>query len=156
MLAAIKKFFDDHIDAAATQAGTSQDRRLRVATVALLLETARADFNVQDSELASVASHAREFFQLSEDETAELVGLAEEEAKNATCYFEFTSLINDGFSPEEKVKIIELMWQVAYSDKELEKYEEALVRKIADLLYVPHSAFIAAKHRVISSLGENE
>ncbi|MDX1811364.1 MAG: TerB family tellurite resistance protein, partial [Gammaproteobacteria bacterium] len=69
--------------------------------------------------------------------------------------YEFTSLINNGFSPEEKVKIIELMWQVAYSDKELEKYEEALVRKIADLLYVPHTAFIAAKHRVISSLDEN-
>jgi uncharacterized tellurite resistance protein B-like protein len=155
MLAAIKKFFDDHIDSAATQNGVSQERRLRVATVALLLETARADFNVQDSELASVARHAQEFFQLSDDKTAELVELAEEEAKNATCYFEFTSLINDGFSLEEKVKIVELMWQVAYADKELEKYEEALVRKIADLLYVPHTAFIAAKHRVIASLGDN-
>ena len=52
----------------------------------------------------------------------------------------------------DKEKIVELMWRIAYADKELEKYEEALVRKIADLLYVPHSAFIAAKHRVQSTL----
>jgi len=156
MLAAIKKFFEDHIDAAATQSSVSHEHRLKVATVALLLETARADFNVQDSELASVARHAREFFTLSDDETDGLVKLAEEEAKNATSYYEFTSLINNGFSPEEKVKIIELMWQVAYADRELEKYEEALVRKIADLLYVPHAAFIAAKHRVISSLDNSK
>ncbi|WP_455221623.1 tellurite resistance TerB family protein [Kaarinaea lacus] len=156
MLATIKKFFENHLEAAAAQASESQEHRLRVATVALLLETARADFNVHDEELAAVGRNAKEFFQLDEDETAELVNLAEEEAGNATSYYEFTSLINNGFSPEEKVKIIELMWQVAYSDKELEKYEEALVRKIADLLYVPHTAFIAAKHRVISGLDENQ
>ena len=155
MLTAIKKFFDDHIEAAAAQASEAQEHRLRVATVALLLETARADFNVHDEELAAVARHAREFFQLDEIETKELVKLAEEEAKNATCYYEFTTLINNGFSPEEKVSIIELMWQVAYSDKVLEKYEEALVRKIADLIYVPHAAFMAAKHRVISSLDQD-
>lgn len=154
MLASIKKFFDTHIEAAATQARESQEHRLRIATVALLLETARADFNIHDEELATVARHARELFKLDEDETSALVALAEEEAQNATCYYEFTSLINNGFSPEEKVKIIELMWQVAYSDNELEKYEEALVRKIADLLYVPHGAFIAAKHRVLSRLDQ--
>lgn len=151
MLTAIKKFFDNHIEAAAAQASEAQEHRLRVATVALLLETARADFNVHDEELATVARHAQEFFQLDESETSVLVQLAEEEASNATCYYEFTSLINNGFSPEEKLTIVELMWQVAYADQELEKYEEALVRKIAELLYVPHGAFIAAKHRVISS-----
>ncbi|MGD8559291.1 MAG: TerB family tellurite resistance protein, partial [Gammaproteobacteria bacterium] len=72
---------------------------------------------------------------------------------NATCYYEFTSLINDEFTPADKAQIIELMWQVAYADDELEKYEEALVRKIADLLYVPHTQFIAAKHRVKSQRG---
>lgn len=152
MIASIKKFFEAHMEAAAAQASEVQEHRLRIATVALLLETARADFNIHDEELATVARHARELFELDENETTELVALAEAEAQNATCYFEFTSLINNSFSPEEKVKIIELMWQVAYSDSELEKYEEALVRKIADLLYVPHGAFIAAKHRVLSSL----
>ena len=125
---------------------------MKVATVALLLETARADFHVRDEELASVAHHAQKFFNLDAAETNELVSLAEQESQNATCYYEFTSLINSKFTPEEKVSIIEFMWRIAYADKVLEKYEEALVRKIADLLYVPHSAFIAAKHRVKSTL----
>ena len=150
MLNAIKKFFDDHIQSATTLQDDTEEHRLKIATVALLLETARADFQVHDQELESVAHHAQQFFDLAAGETEELVKLAEEEAQNATCYYEFTSLINSKFTPEEKVSIVELMWRIAYADKVLEKYEEALVRKIAELLYVPHSSFIAAKHRVLS------
>ena len=153
MLSAIKKFFDLHIQESDPSAGDSVELRLRIATVALLLETARADFDVHDEELATIASHAQKFFSLDHNETDQLVKLAEQEALNVTSYYGFTSLINSEFSPQEKTHIIELMWRVAYADKVLEKYEEALVRKIADLLYVPHSAFIAAKHRVKSSLG---
>ena len=153
MLSSIKKFFDNHIHATVNEASESLEHRLRVATVALLLETARADFDVHDDELATVARHARNFFELDEDETSELVTLAEQEASNATSYYEFTSLINSEFTEQDKIHIVELMWQVAYSDKVLEKYEEALVRKIAELLYVPHGAFTAAKHRVKTSHG---
>lgn len=153
MLASIKKFFDSHLQSAATQAEESTDHRLKVATVALLLETARADFNVHDDELAAVASHAQQYFTLNNGETSELLALAEEEASNATCYHEFTSLINNSYSQTEKAAIIEMMWRVAYADKELEKYEEALVRKIADLLHVPHSVFISAKLKVKQELG---
>jgi uncharacterized tellurite resistance protein B-like protein len=153
MLTAIKKFFDDHIQVADSSKDNTEEHRLKVATVALLLETARADFHIHDDELESVAHHAQVFFNLDADETTELVSLAEQESQNVTCYYEFTSLINSKFTPEEKVSIVELMWRIAYADKVLEKYEEALVRKIAELLYVPHSAFIAAKHRVKSDLG---
>lgn len=152
MLSAIKNFFDNHIQAASSPEDNTEEHRLKVATVALLLETARADFQVHDEELESVAHHAQMFFNLDADETSELVSLAEQESQNATCYYEFTSLINSKFTPEEKARIVELMWRIAYADKVLEKYEEALVRKIAELLYVPHSAFIAAKHRVKSDL----
>lgn len=153
MLASIKKFFDTHLQATETQSDISLDHRLKVATVALLLETARADFNVLDEELADVARHAQNYFSLNNEEIEELVALAEEEAVNATCYHEFTSLINQSYSAEEKASIVEMMWRIAYADKELEKYEEALIRKIADLLYVPHGAFIAAKLRVKEELG---
>jgi len=129
------------------------ETRLKVATVALLLETARADFDIQEQELEAVARHAQLFFDLDSLETARLVELAEQEALNATSYYEFTSLINSEYSPVEKIHIIELMWRIAFADKELEKYEEALVRKIAELLYVPHSAFISTKLRVKTSLG---
>ena len=58
---------------------------------------------------------------------------------------EFTSLINSNYTLEQKVSLVECLWRIAYADETLHKYEEHLVRKIADLLYVPHSAFIAAK-----------
>lgn len=153
MLASIKSFFDSHLQNPANQNSDSLEHRLKVATVALLLETARADFNVLDEELADVARHAQQYFSLDESETSELLELAEEEARNVTCYHEFTSLINQSYSPEEKTAIVEMMWRVAYADRELEKYEEALVRKIADLLYVPHGAFISAKLKVKNELG---
>ena len=112
-------------------------------------------FDVHEDELSAIARHAQEFFLLSDSESSQLLALAEEEASNATCYYEFTSLINQSYSPQEKIAIVEMMWRVAYADKELEKYEEALVRKIAELIYVPHGAFIAAKHRVKQELGLN-
>lgn len=153
MLTNIKNFFENHLQSGNSQDEVSLDHRLKVATVALLLETARADFDVLDDELLATAQHAQNYFSLSDDETEELLALAEEEAKNVTCYHEFTSLINQSYKMPEKITIVEMMWRVAYADKHLEKYEEALVRKIADLLYVPHAAFISAKHRVREELG---
>ena len=153
MLASIKNFFDNHLQLSEIKSGDSSEHRLKVATVALLLETAKADFDVLENELSAIARHARDYFNLTDSETGELLDLAEEEAKNATCYYEFTSLINQSYTQVEKISIVEMMWRVAYADKELEKYEEALVRKIAELLYVPHGAFIAAKHKVKQELG---
>ena len=80
-------------------------------------------------------------------DTEELIRLAEEETKQATDYYQFTSLINKGFSQEEKIQVVELMWQVAYADGHMDKYEDHLVRKLANLMHVSHKDFIAAKHR---------
>ena len=147
MLKAIKQFFDSHISQV-EESGRDPAYRLQVATAALLIEIARADFQVEDQEMEKIAEVLRAKFQLSAGEVQELVDLATEEAKQAISYYEFTSLINKEFSFENKLKIIELMWEVAYADDYLQKYEEALIRKISDLLYIPHSDFIAAKHRV--------
>jgi len=152
MLDAIKKFVESHIYIDEKQSVERQDHALKVATAALLLEMARADFDVKDAELLAVAESIQSMFELNESETTELVRLAEQESAQATCYYEFTSLINKEFDLPQKIKIVELMWQVAYADKRLEKYEEALIRKLTDLLYVPHAEFIAAKHRVKTAL----
>jgi len=147
MLATIKKFFTENMQSQGEN--VDNEHQLKVATAALLLEMASADFDVHDSELAAVAKSIQQHFELTQNETDALIELAAEEAKQATCYYDFTKLINNGFSAEQKVMVIELMWEVAYADDKLQKYEEALVRKVADLIYVPHSDFIAAKHRVL-------
>ena len=147
MLKTIKQFFENNIGRIEEQAQDSQ-HRLQVATTALLLEIARADFKIEAQELEQIAAGLQAKFALSEQAVQELMTIARQEAEQAVSYYEFTSLINKGFSFEQKLQVIELMWQIAYADNYLQKYEEALVRKISDLLYIPHSDFIAAKHRV--------
>ena len=86
-------------------------------------------------------------FGLSDAEGNTLVDLAEAEAREAVDYYQFTSLINREFSIEQKVHIVELMWQVVYADASLSAHENHVMRKIADLLYVPHGDYVAAKLR---------
>lgn len=145
MLNAIREFFDQHVAAGAT--GGDDRRTIEVATAALLIETVRLDGEIDASERAAAHRAVRSKFGLGEAEAATLIRLAEEEARDATGYYQFTSLINKQFSAEQKERVIELMWQVAYADAELSAHEQHVVRKIADLLHVPHRAYIAAKLR---------
>ncbi len=147
MIGAIKQFFDKRIASAQGGTDSGAGHRLQLATAAILIEMTRADFEVNQHELDAVADAVKTTFGLSPGETGELLRLAEQEAKQATDYFQFTSLINTRFTPDEKIKVVELMWQVAYADGKMDKYEDHLVRKIAGLLHVSHRDFIAAKHR---------
>lgn len=147
VLATIKQFFDKHIASHPVTPATGSEQRLRIATSAILIEMTRADFEVKPEELASVAEAVKTTFGISPAETQQLLHLAEQEAEHATDFYQFTSLINRSFSAEEKARVVELMWQVAYADGRADKYEDHLVRKIAGLLHVPHKDFIVAKQR---------
>jgi Uncharacterized protein conserved in bacteria len=107
----------------------------------------RIDAETSDAERATVQRAIREKFGLSEAETSALVALAEEEMRQATDYYQFTSLINQRFTQAQKERVLELMWRVAYADAAIDAHEQHLMRKIAALLYVPDSAYIAAKLR---------
>jgi uncharacterized tellurite resistance protein B-like protein len=147
MLKAIGEFFEKHIKGPEAEQAKSGHDPLHVATAALLVEMMRMSGEVTDTERARVLHALNVKFGLTPDETAELSRLAEQEAREATDYYQFTSLMQSRFSMEEKERLIEHLWAVAYADGELHRYEEHLVRKIADLLYVSHRAFIAAKLR---------
>lgn len=151
MLNAIRDFFEKNI--AAPAAHDIERHAIQVATAALLVEMVRMDGTIKEPEREAVLLAVRAKFGLSAEEAATLVRLAEEEARNATDYFQFTSLINKQFSREQKERLIEHLWQVAYADAELSIFEEHLVRKIANLLYVPHRAYIAAKIRARDGTG---
>ena len=153
MLASIKRFFDVNLTAA-TQARSAaeQERAYQLATAALLIEMTRADYEVKKVERDAVTRAVQRVFGLNAGETAELVALAEQEADEATSLYEFTRLINDNFEPEQKERIVELLWQVALADGEIDKYEDHLVRKVADLIHVPHLTFIRAKHKAMERL----
>ncbi len=114
---------------------------------------ARIDRESTAAERDAVLRAVREKFELSTEEAERLIGLAEEEMKQATDYFQFTSLINRHFTQEQKQRVIELMWRVAYSDASLSAHENHLMRKVADLLHVSHGDYIAAKMRAQGATG---
>jgi uncharacterized tellurite resistance protein B-like protein len=144
MLATIREFFDRHL---AAPEARQREHTLELAGAALLVEALRSDGTVTEAEQAAVLRAVRERFGLSMEEADTLVALAAEASRQAHDFYQFTSLINRQYAQHEKEHLIELMWRVAYADGNLDVYESHLIRKIADLLYVPHRAYIAAKMR---------
>lgn len=147
MLASIKNFFSQMIEPGATQSGAAAEHGLHVATAALLLEMMRMDSSVTAEETFVVTRALQARFGLASQEVDALMTLATEEARQATDYFQFTSLINQTFSAEQKTRLVEDLWRVAFADGHLDAHEQHFMSKISDLLYVPHSAYIAAKQR---------
>ncbi len=148
MLEAIKIFFEERIAPGGRDAHRDQQHRLRVAVAALLAEVVRMDEEITEVERAQVLASIAGKFDLDATEAAELIALAEEEALAATDLYQFTSRINRAYDPSEKVRLIEHLWRVAYADGTLHRYEDHLIRKVAELLHVPHREFIATKLRV--------
>lgn len=147
MLARIKEFFEQNLAPLGGADEPDHEHRLRLSVAALLLEMPRMDETPREEECAAVEQAIRERFGLTDAETRDLLDLAREEARQATDYFQFTSLINRHYSQKQRVEIVDALWRIAYADSLLHPYEEHLVRKIAELLHVPHRTFIAAKHR---------
>ena len=125
MLRAIRELFDRKLSTARED---DPERLVQIAAAALWLEMTRADGDSQRVEHDAVLNAVR-----------------------ATDDFEFTSLINQRFTPAQKERVIEHLWRVAYADGQLSALEEHFVRRIADLLYVSHGAYIAAKLRAEES-----
>ena len=151
MFDTIKRFFDANLTAATEASSPArQEHAYQLATAALLIEMTRADHDVKGIERDAVAHAVERAFELDSSETEELLALAEKEADQATSLYEFTRLINHHFDPGQKEHFVELLWHVALADGEIDKYEEHLVRKVADLIHVPHRSYIRAKHHAIS------
>lgn len=146
MLASLTEWFRSCLVA---QLETDKAHALNLATAALLVEISRADNHVSDSERAAMIEALRKSFGLDELEAQELVQLADRAADQAVSLTEFTRLLNQNLTQEDRVSIVQSLWHVANADTDIDKYEEYYVRKIADLLYVSHSEFIRTKLRVI-------
>mgnify|MGYP005665041597 FL=1 len=128
-----------------TEVPSIDDKTSTKACIALLLETSMADEILDESELMALKNTLQKDFQINEDEIDELIDLAKENVEDSTSLYEFTRDINDNFDAAERVKLIESMWKIAYADGNIDKYEEHIIRKVSNLIYVAHSDFIKAK-----------
>jgi uncharacterized tellurite resistance protein B-like protein len=147
MLETLREFFQRHIAGDSEGEEQSGEHALRLATAALLFEIVRADGDVKPEEMTVARAAVQSTFGLTATETGELLSLAEDTSREATSLYEFTHVLDSSFSPEQKKRIVELLWLVAFADTVKDAHEEHLVRKIAGLLHVPHPDFIDAKIR---------
>jgi uncharacterized tellurite resistance protein B-like protein len=120
---------------------------LDLATAVLMIEVSMADFSQNEQELVSIRELLLSHLSLSEEEVDTLLQEAHEEADRLVSLQHITRLMNEQLDQSAKVRVIELMWLVAYADGEKHHYEEHLLRQVADLLYVSHADFIQARHR---------
>jgi uncharacterized tellurite resistance protein B-like protein len=149
MLKGIREFFDR----AFGDADPADRHTIEVATAALLVEIVRMDGEVSDVERAAVQDAVRGKFHLAPADAQALVDLAEAQARQANDYYQFTSIINRRFTQAQKIRVVELLWEVAYADAEANPFEEHLIRKLADLLYVEHPDYINAKLKARDAVG---
>jgi uncharacterized tellurite resistance protein B-like protein len=126
----------------------AREQALRVATALLLIEVARADYADDYAEDATIRASLKQFFALDDTQAALLFEEARSAADQAVELQQFTRRLHEQLSNAEKLRVVEMLWQVALADRRLDKHEDHLVRRIAELLYVPHSDLIRIRNRV--------
>jgi len=145
MLKSLKSLFDSSEDDQPTA------HSVEVAAAALLIEVGRADYESDAEEQKAIIEAIRLGSGVEDGELASLVASAQETAERSTSLYEFTTLINAQYSMDEKFVLIKALWRVAAADGDIHRYEDHLIRRIADLLYVAHTDFIRAKLEVLGS-----
>jgi len=132
----------------AKKADTPEQEQLateHLAAAALLIEVMIIDGNLDDQELQSISQTLCEILDLSEAQVEALILLSREEVAEATSLYQFTREINNNFDLEGKMKLLTSMWRVAYADGHLDKHEEGIIRRVADLLHIRHNEYIRCK-----------
>jgi|JI8StandDraft_1071087.scaffolds.fasta_scaffold155868_2 uncharacterized tellurite resistance protein B-like protein len=147
MLSSLKDLFESLLAPVGAAAAPLPERRLQLATAVLLVEVMRADAVMSADERRAVLAALNRQFALAPDESARLLELAEQQARDAVDFFGFTSALNEQLDFAQKVQVVEAMWQVAYADGQLAAQENHVLWRVADLLHVPHGAYINAKIR---------
>lgn len=142
--------FDRLKDAIQPVAGQDRDpeRAQRIAAAVLLLEMAHADNAHDPAEYDEIRRQLRGHFHLSDGEVEELIAAAAPEAESAVSLYQYLKTLNEGLDAAEKREVLEMLWRVAYADDQLDAHEEALLRELAELLYLPHTEFLKAKFAV--------
>ncbi|MCB1670984.1 MAG: TerB family tellurite resistance protein [Pseudomonadales bacterium] len=148
MFELLKNLFDQKLNSASATDESQRLKAFELAGAALMVELMESDYNLDSRESREFDRVLQETFGLAREEVDEIVALARQTAQDSTSLYEFTRLINDNYSYEDKVGLIQNLWRLAFADDDLDKYEESLIRQIADLIYVSHSDFIQAKLRV--------
>ena len=145
MISTIRKLLNKNAARDKSMDSLDKQELIRMAAAVLFVEVMHADHQVDKRERQIVMRALLESFSLSRKDAEELLQQAEERVKDVTSLHEFTSLLHSRLSNEEKVMLVEQIWRIILADNDVDKDEEHLVRRIAELLYVSHRDYIRAK-----------
>ncbi len=129
--------------------------RFMVAACVLFLEVAGADETISEGERAAVERILKDRFNLNGPAVTELALAAARKRDQATDLFQFSQVLNKGLAEDEKIKIVEALWEIVYADNVVDENEEYLLRRFSALLDLNHSKMIAAKLKVRDRLDES-
>lgn len=149
MIAKIKDFFNSAARSGEEPEPGLKERRIQIAACALLIEMASIDSEFSEEERARILSILKKEFVLSDDMADELIALSMLELKASIDIWQFANLINDNYTPAEKIRLMEMVWKVVYADGRLDKHEDYLIRKLTKLLNLRHREMIEAKLNVM-------
>jgi uncharacterized tellurite resistance protein B-like protein len=150
MMERLKKYFGQSSGDSAADAADKGLHDIRIAACALFLEMAEADGEFSSEERESILSILHTEYDLSRDDAALLIEASRKAREQSTDLWHFTNLINQNYSTEEKIRIIELVWKIIFSDHKLDAHEDYLVHKLANLLRLQHKQLIEAKLRALN------
>ena len=145
----LKKFLKKNTADSPAPQGNNNNSRIEVASCALLLEMANADGEFSEIERENIINLFKKDFNLSDEDVQELIEATNKELKESIDLWHFTNLINVNYSTQEKIRVIETVWRVIYSDGKLDVHEDYLVHKLATLLKLTHKELIDAKLKVL-------
>jgi len=145
MIDLVKKFFGKSTKDGPADQGKETSHDIRIATCALILEMSNIDGEFSESERENIMSILKKDHDLSDEYAVALLEASNEELKGSIDLWQFTNLINQNYSMEEKLRVIETIWKIAYTDGKLDKHEDYLVHKLAKLLRLTHKQLIEAK-----------
>ena len=151
MLDIVKRFFSPSAENSSGTTGKKTDHDIRVATCALLVEIARIDEEFTQSEMETLLSILKEKYGLSGEHADALIAEAEKELEESVDLWQFARLINENYSNEEKIEIIETLWRIVYVDGKMNRFEHYLMNKLKNLLRLSHDQLIDAKLKVLHS-----
>ncbi len=147
MLRTLKDLFASFTQPAPAQSPAERAHAVQLAAAVLLVEVVRAEGTMDEAERKAMVSALRSKFALADDELERLLELAVTTSRTAYDYQRFTSSLNEHFTQEQKIRLVEAMWQVAYADAHIDANENHTISKVAGLLHVTHGEYIAAKMR---------
>ncbi len=149
MLDSLKRFFINTIGPDLQDVPENREHDIRVATCALLVEIGRIDETFTDAELETVLGILEDKYDLSKEHADALMAEAEVALRNSLDLWQFAKLINENYTNEEKIAIVETLWQVVYVDGKMNQYEHFLMNKLKNLLRLSHKQLIDAKLKVL-------